>query len=315
MSNPSVQTDRPATLVIASRQSRLALWQSEHVKARLESLYPGCRVRIESMTTRGDQILDRPLAQVGGKGLFIKELEVALLDGRCDLAVHSLKDVPMELGAEFALAAVLAREDPHDAFVSPHYAELAAMPHGAVLGTSSLRRAAQVRARFPSLRVVPLRGNVDTRLAKLDAGAHDAIILAAAGLMRLGLSARIRSLIPTDISLPAPGQGALGLEVCSARSDLLRWLAPLHDAPSAACVYAERAVSQGLGGSCTMPLAAYATLLDAHTLHLTALVANEVGTRMVHSERQGRAHDAAALGAAVAADLVTQGALELIAGT
>ncbi len=264
------------------------------------------------MTTRGDQILDRTLSQVGGKGLFVKELEVALQEGRCDLAVHSMKDVPMTLTREFALVAILAREDPRDALVSPRYTRLAQLPVGAHVGTSSLRRAAQLLALQPELRLESLRGNLDTRLAKLDAGQYDAIILAAAGLKRLELEARISGYIEPEECLPAPGQGALGIEVLAARDDLKTMLAALNDPASAACVRAERAVSRGLGGNCSVPLAAYATSDAAGALDLRALVSNESGTRIVRCQRSGVAGAPEALGAEVAADLVAQGALELI---
>ncbi|WP_197359954.1 hydroxymethylbilane synthase, partial [Ralstonia solanacearum] len=237
----------PTRLVIASRESRLAMWQAEYVRAALQKYYPACDVSILGMTTRGDQILDRSLAKVGGKGLFVKELEVALAEGRADLAVHSLKDVPMELPPGFALPAILEREDPRDAFVSNQYADLAALPAGAVVGTSSLRREASLRARFPHLVIQPLRGNLDTRLAKLDRGDYAAIILAAAGLKRLGLSERIRAVIASDVSLPAAGQGALGIETRADRTDVQAWLAPLHHLPTALAVTAERAVSRRLG--------------------------------------------------------------------
>ncbi|MBS0554131.1 MAG: hydroxymethylbilane synthase, partial [Proteobacteria bacterium] len=250
----------PERIVIATRESRLALWQAEHVKARLESLYPGCRVELLGMTTRGDQILDRPLAKVGGKGLFVKELETALLDGRADIAVHSMKDVPMQMGEEFALACISAREVPLDAFVSNRYASLAEMPPGAIVGTSSLRRESQLHAQFPFLGVTSLRGNLDTRLRKLDEGQYDAIILAAAGLTRLGLKDRIRSVLPSEVSLPAAGQGALGIECLAARTDIIGWLQPLNDDATAACVRAERAVARALAGSCEVPLGAYAEM-------------------------------------------------------
>ena len=245
-------------LVIATRESRLALWQAEHVKSLLEAR--GLQVSLLGMTTRGDQILDRTLSKVGGKGLFVKELEVALEEGRADLAVHSLKDVPMELPEGFALACVLEREDPRDAFVSNRFGSLAALPHGAVVGTSSLRRVVLLRALRPDLRIEPLRGNLDTRLRKLDEGHFDAIVLAAAGLKRLGLADRVRAVFEPEQMLPAAGQGALGIEVRSARGDLVELLGGLADQPTWLRVAAEREVSRSLGGSCSMPLAAYATL-------------------------------------------------------
>jgi len=255
-------TPTPTPIVIATRESRLALWQAEHVKALLEQR--GHTVTLLGMTTRGDQILDRSLSKVGGKGLFVKELEVALEEGRADIAVHSLKDVPMDLPEGFALACVMQREDPRDAFVSPRYANLAALPQGAVLGTSSLRRVALVRALRPDLRIEPLRGNLDTRLRKLDEGHFDAIILAAAGLKRLGLAERIRAIFEPTEMLPAAGQGALGIEVRSDRQDLIAALAPLADQATWLSVAAERAVSRAMGGSCSMPLAAHATWQGNH---------------------------------------------------
>ncbi len=243
-------------VTIATRESRLALWQAEHVKALLESRL-GWRVSLLGMTTMGDQILDRSLSKVGGKGLFVKELEVALSEGRADLAVHSLKDVPMDLPDGFALACVMAREDPHDAFVSNRFASLAELPVGAVVGTSSLRRLVLLKALRPDLKIEPLRGNLDTRLRKLDEGHYDAIVLAAAGLKRLGLASRIRSTFATTDMLPAAGQGALGIEVRADRTDLLEALATLADQPTWLAVTAERTVSRAMGGSCSMPLAAF----------------------------------------------------------
>jgi hydroxymethylbilane synthase len=245
-----------ASLTIATRESRLALWQAEHVQALLAQ--SGHTVQLLGMTTRGDQILDRSLSKVGGKGLFVKELETALEDGRADLAVHSLKDVPMDLPEGFSLACVMAREDPRDAFVSNQYASLAELPQGAVVGTSSLRRTVLLRALRPDLRIEPLRGNLDTRLRKLDDGHYAAIVLAAAGLKRLGLASRIASVFETDVMLPAAGQGALGIEIRSDRLDLVAALAQLADQPTWLAVAAERAVSRAMGGSCSMPLAAHA---------------------------------------------------------
>ena len=252
---------------IATRESRLALWQAEHVKFLLEQ--HGHQVTLLGMTTLGDQILDRSLSKVGGKGLFVKELEVALEQGRADLAVHSLKDVPMALPEGFVLACVMEREDPRDAFVSNHHASLASLPRGAVVGTSSLRRMALVRALRPDLKIEPLRGNLDTRLRKLDEGLYDAIILAAAGLKRLGLLARIRDTFEPSAMLPAAGQGALGIEVRTDRQDVIDALAPLAHHTSWLAVAAERAVSRVMGGSCSMPLAAFATL-NADLLTLAA---------------------------------------------
>ena len=254
-------------LVIATRESRLALWQAEHVQALLRQR--GLSVELLGMTTKGDQILDRTLSKVGGKGLFVKELEVALEEGRAHIAVHSLKDVPMELPAGFALACVMEREDPRDAFVSPHYASLAQLPKGAVVGTSSLRRQVLLHALRPDLKIVPLRGNLDTRLRKLDEGQYDAIVLAAAGLKRLKMDERIRSIFEPEEMLPAAGQGALGIEIRSDREDLHTALHSLVDRPTWLRVTAERAVSRGMGGSCSVPLAAYATL-EGDTLFIRA---------------------------------------------
>jgi len=301
----------PQRLVIATRASRLALWQAEHVRDRLRTLYPACAVELLTLTTRGDQILDRTLSKVGGKGLFVKELENALLDGRADLAVHSLKDVPVDLQAPFELCAILDRADPRDAFVSNRYACLADLPAGAVVGTSSLRRESQIRARFPELVVKPLRGNLDTRLGKLDKGEYDAIVLAAAGLERLGLQARIRSLLDPADSLPAAGQGALGIEIRNDRDDMRAWLAPLISAATTSCVQAERAVSRRLGGSCQVPLAAFAQI-SGDTLSLRALVASPDGVRMVHTTRSGPVADAEALGEAAAQELLDAGAAAIL---
>ncbi|MGV4823016.1 hydroxymethylbilane synthase [Burkholderia pseudomallei] len=314
MNSETLPAELPATLTIASRESRLAMWQAEHVRDALRKLYPACDVKILGMTTRGDQILDRTLSKVGGKGLFVKELESALADGRADLAVHSLKDVPMALPEGFALAAVMSREDPRDAFVSNDYASLDALPAGAVVGTSSLRREAMLRARHPRLDVRPLRGNLDTRLAKLDRGDYAAIILAAAGLKRLGLAARIRALLDVDDSLPAAGQGALGIEIAARRADVAAWLAPLHDHASALAVEAERAVSRALGGSCEVPLAAHAVWRGGE-LHLTGSVSTTDGARVLAAHAHARAAtaaDALALGRRVSDALERQGACAIV---
>jgi hydroxymethylbilane synthase len=264
------------------------------------------------MTTRGDQILDRPLSKVGGKGLFVKELETALLDRSADIAVHSMKDVPMTLEPEFDLVAIGPREVPLDAFVSSKYASLDDMPPGAVVGTSSLRREAQLHARYPYLAVSPLRGNLDTRLRKLDEGQFDAIILAAAGLKRLGLGERIRSTIPVEESLPAVGQGALGIEALASRPEVAQWMAPLNDAATAACVRAERAVSRALAGSCEVPLGAYAEL-EGSELRLRGFVARPDGSEMAHAEMRGDAAAPEALGDRLAEALRAQGAAEILA--
>ena len=292
-------------LVIATRKSRLALWQAEHIRERLESLHPGLAVELLPMSTRGDEVLDRSLEKVGGKGLFVKELENAMAAGQADLAVHSMKDVPADLPPGFLLAAITSREDPRDAFVSNKFSRLADLPAGAVLGTSSLRRAAQISERYPSLEIKLLRGNVETRLSKLDRGEYDAIVLAVAGLVRLGLAQRIGARLAVDESLPAPGQGALGIECLAERDDVQQTLRLLGDPDSAACVRAERAVSRALGGSCTLPLAAYA-VMEAGTLQLCALVASPDGRRIVRARTQGT--DPEAVGAAAAQALKDQGA-------
>ena len=302
----------PKRIVIATRESRLALWQAEHVRDLLQGLYPACHVELLGMTTRGDQILDRPLSKVGGKGLFVKELEAALLEGAADLAVHSMKDVPMLMEPEFSLVAIGPREVPLDALVSSKYARLEDMPPGAVVGTSSLRREAQLHARYPYLAVTPLRGNLDTRLRKLDEGQFDAIILAAAGLTRLGLSHRIRAVLPAEDSLPAAGQGALGIEALASRPEVAGWVAALNDPDTAACVRAERAVSRALAGSCEVPLGAFAEI-RANSIYLRGFVASPDGTRMAHAELTGAATDPEALGLQLAAELRKQGAAEILA--
>lgn len=264
------------------------------------------------MTTRGDQILDRTLSKVGGKGLFVKELEVAMAEGRADLAVHSLKDVPMDLPDGFELAAVLEREDPRDAFVSNDYASLDALPDGAVVGTSSLRRQALIAARFPNLVIRPLRGNLDTRLGKLDRGEYAAIILAAAGLKRLGLPERIRALMDPEQSLPAPGQGAMAIEIPRGRDDVRGWLAPLDHMATARAVTAERTLSKVFGGSCQIPLAAFATI-DGGTMHLRAMVATPDGRRIATAEAYGPAEEPEALGRQIADALQAQDAAAILA--
>jgi hydroxymethylbilane synthase len=299
-------------LVIASRESALALWQAEHIQARLRALYPEIRVEILGMTTTGDQILDSPLAKIGGKGLFVKELEQALQDGRADLAVHSMKDVPMTLPEGFVLAATGLREDPRDAFVSNHFQNLEALPEGSVVGTSSLRRQSQLQARFPKLVIEPLRGNVQTRLRKLDEGQYAAIILAAAGLKRLGLGGRITALLPVEQSLPAVGQGALGIEIVTGRDDLAALLAPLNDPETEACVRAERAMSRALAGSCQVPLGGFGELRGG-TLHLRGFVASVDGARMVRAEVDGAPQDAEKLGTLLAQKLVDMGADKILA--
>lgn len=302
----------PPQLVIASRESALAMWQAEHIAARLHALYPKMVVSILGMTTQGDQILDSPLSKIGGKGLFVKELETAMYEGRADIAVHSMKDVPMNLPAGFVLAAIGQREDPRDALVSNLFDSLDALPHGARVGTSSLRRESQLRARFPHLVIEPLRGNVQTRLRKLDQGQYDAIILAAAGLKRLGLGERIRAELPPEQSLPAVGQGALGIECLETRTDLFDLLAPLNDADTADCVNAERSMSRTLGGSCQVPLGGYAEIMDGK-IHLRGFVAEVDGSRIISGNVTGERDQAEMLGAALAQQLISQGADKILA--
>lgn len=301
----------PKKLVIATRASRLALWQAEHVRDRLNALYPECEVELLSMSTKGDRILDRSLSKIGGKGLFIKELETALLDGRADLAVHSLKDVPYDVPAPFALPVIMERDDPRDAFVSNTYTSLADLPVDAIVGTSSLRRESQIREQYPHLIIKPLRGNLDTRLGKLDAGEFDAIILATAGLKRLDLEQRIRSFIEVESSLPSAGQGALGIEIHAERQDLEQWLAPLACATSTARAQAERAVTRVLGGSCQVPLAAYANI-ENDQLRVRALVAEPDASVVYRAELAGPIEQAEALGLKIGQDLLSQGADEIL---
>jgi hydroxymethylbilane synthase len=302
----------PRKLVIASRESALAMWQARHIQARLQALYPDAIVEILGMTTTGDQILDSPLARIGGKGLFVKELEQALADGRADLAVHSMKDVPMNLPEGFALAATGEREDPRDAFVSVRYQRLEDLPEGSVVGTSSLRRQSQLQARFPHLKIESLRGNLQTRLRKLDEGQYAAIILAAAGLKRLGLEERITQLIAPENSIPAVGQGALGIEIRADRDDVRELLHPLNHTDTAACVEAERAMSRALAGSCTVPLGAYAHIENG-ALRMTGFVASVNGSEMVRDSVEGAPGNADALGRALAEKLIARGADRILA--
>lgn len=298
-------------LRIATRQSALALWQAEHVAARLRALHPRIDVALLPMTTRGDQILDQPLASVGGKGLFLKELEVAIRDGVADLAVHSMKDVPAELDPGFAIAAVLEREDPSDALVSNHHATLEDLPPGAIVGTSSLRRQAQLRARRPDLRIEDLRGNVNTRLAKLDEGRYDAILLASAGLLRLGMGARIRQRLEAPGWLPAVAQGAIGIECREGDAAIHAVVAPLAHAATAACVAAERALSRVLEGNCQVPIAGLARLQGGR-LALEGLVGDAASGRLLRDAREGAADAPDAVGLALGRALLDAGAAELI---
>ncbi len=290
------------------------MWQAQHVRGQLARLYRGATIDLLGMTTRGDRILDRPLAEIGGKGLFIKELEMAMADGRADLAVHSLKDVPMDLPEGFALAAVMAREDARDAFVSNRYATFAELPAGAVVGTSSIRREVQLRERYPGIVIKPLRGNVNTRLAKLDAGEYDAIVLAAAGLKRLALDDRIRDLVDIADSIPAPGQGALGIECRSERAEMLELLAPLADPATSIAVTAERAFARTLFGNCQTPMGAHAEWLG-DTLWLRAFIASHDGSEMLRAESErviATADEAEAQGIALASELLGRGAHRLV---
>ena len=310
--NPSSPTSStPNTLTIVTRESRLAMWQAHHIRDRLSALYPQMQVNILGTTTRGDEILDQSLSKIGGKGLFVKELEVALHDGSADIAVHSLKDVPMNLPEGFTLACVTERERAQDAFISNTYDSLEDLPQGAVVGTSSLRRSAQIQARFPHIKIVALRGNLDTRFRKLNEGQFDAMILAAAGVIRLGLGERVRSLIPLEYALPAAGQGALGIEIAAHRTDLLPILQPLLCADTFACTAAERAVSRALGGSCQTPLAAHA-IIDHDEIWLRASIALPDGSRVLHAQARGARDHAEDIGAQVVADLNAQGAQEIL---
>ncbi|MCY1215223.1 Porphobilinogen deaminase [compost metagenome] len=296
---------------IATRKSALALWQAEYVKARLEQAHPGIRVSLVPMVSKGDKLLDAPLAKIGGKGLFVKELETALLENEADIAVHSMKDVPMDFPEGLGLYCICEREDPRDAFVSNRFDSLDALPAGSVVGTSSLRRQAQLLARRPDLKIQFLRGNVNTRLAKLDAGEYDAIILAAAGLIRLGFQDRIRSSISVEDSLPAGGQGAVGIECRSADSEIHALLAPLHHQATALRVTAERALNKHLNGGCQVPIACYA-ILEGDQLWLRGLVGEPSGGRLLRAEARAASADAEALGVKVADELLEQGAGDIL---
>ena len=299
-------------LRIATRQSPIALWQAHYVKQRLEACHSGLRVELVPMVTRGDVILDTPLAKVGGKGLFVKELELALLENRADIAVHSMKDVPVEFPEGLGLVTICEREDPRDAFVSNHYDSLDALPEGSVVGTSSLRRQCQLAERRPDLIIRSLRGNVGTRLGKLDNGDYDAIILAVAGLKRLGLESRIREALPPELSLPAVGQGAVGIECRLDDARTRELLAPLNHDETAIRVKAERAMNTRLEGGCQVPIGSYAELTEGE-LWLRALVGAPDGSQMVRGERRGKAQDAEQLGVSLAEELLDNGAREILA--
>ncbi len=299
------------TLKIATRQSPLALWQAEHIRARLEALHAGLNVELVTFVTQGDKILDTPLAKIGGKGLFVKELEAALLDGRADLAVHSMKDVPMALPEGLSLAVICEREDPLDAFVSNTYASFQDLPQGAKVGTSSLRRKCQILKVRPDLEIIDLRGNVGTRLSKLDAGQYDAIILASAGLKRLGLSERIRHTLAPEVSLPAVGQGALGLECRTNDQAVLELILPLMDDETNVCVRAERAFNAYLEGGCQVPIAGYATLKDGQ-LSMKGRVGSVDGQALLSAQLSAAPEQAEQLGEQLAQNLLAQGAGELL---
>ena len=302
------------TLRIATRKSPLALWQAEFVKAQLLKYHADLDVELVAMTTKGDILLDTPLAKIGGKGLFVKELEVAMLDGRADIAVHSMKDVPMEFPSGLDLAVICERENPLDAFVSNDYKSLEELPDGAVVGTSSLRRQCQVRAHFPNLQIKELRGNVNTRLAKLDASEYQAIILASAGLIRLGMNDRIACALDSSLSLPAGGQGAVGIECRTEDTATRELLAPLHNTDTASCVIAERAVNRHLLGGCQVPIACFAELdASGQTLGLRGLVGSIDGATLLRAELQGPRGNAEALGVELAEQLLAQGAGEILA--
>lgn len=292
---------------IATRQSPLALWQAEHVAERLEQIAPNIKTVLVKMVTRGDKILDAPLAKVGGKGLFVKELEQGMLEGTADIAVHSMKDVPVEFPEGLHLAAILSREDPTDAFVSNNYASINDLPANARIGTSSLRRQCQIKEKLPDSEIISLRGNVNTRLAKLDAGIYDAIILASAGLKRLGMAARITECLDTAISLPAIGQGAIGIECRVNDTEINQLLSTLHDEETGLCVTAERAMNARLNGGCQVPIAGFAQLLNGQ-LFMRGLVGNPDGSVLYRSERSGNLDQAEAIGRLIAEDLLHQGA-------
>ncbi|WP_217486933.1 hydroxymethylbilane synthase [Acinetobacter seifertii] len=299
------------TLKIATRQSPLALWQAEHIRARLQELHPDLTVELVKFVTQGDKILDTPLAKIGGKGLFVKELEAALLDGRADLAVHSMKDVPMALPEGLTLAVICEREDPLDAFVSNNFEKFTDLPQGARVGTSSLRRKSQILKQRPDLQIIDLRGNVGTRLSKLDDGQYDAIILASAGLKRLGLENRIRHTIEPNVSLPAVGQGALGLECRADDQEVLALIQPLLHIETDVCVRAERAFNAYLEGGCQVPIAGYATLQDGK-IHIEGRVGSPDGQTLLRAEMTDEAHNAQQLGENLARNLLEQGAGDLL---
>ncbi|MEQ1620948.1 MAG: hydroxymethylbilane synthase [Methylococcales bacterium] len=296
---------------IATRKSPLALWQAEHVAARLEQLFPGLKTELVKMTTQGDKILDAPLAKIGGKGLFVKELEQGMLEGSADIAVHSMKDVPVEFPEGLHLAAILTREDPTDAFVSSRYSSLDELPADAKIGTSSLRRQSQIKERFPNAEILSLRGNVNTRLAKLDAGEYDAIILASAGLKRLGMAGRITQSLDSGISLPACGQGAIGIECRVDDTEINEILKSLHDWQTGICVSAERAMNARLNGGCQVPIAGFATIKNDQ-LFMRGLVGSPDGQIIYRAERTGDLGQSEVIGKMIAEDLLNQGADKIL---
>jgi hydroxymethylbilane synthase len=299
------------TLTIASRESPLAMWQAEHIKKGIQELYPSININIEGFKTQGDILLDQSLATIGGKGLFIKELEHALLANKADLAVHSMKDLPMDVPKEFKLAVITERGDPRDAFVSNHYDSLEALPPGSIIGTSSLRRQSQIQAKFPKLKILPLRGNLQTRLKKLDEKNYDAIILAAAGLIRMGLKERIKLYIDPTLSIPAVGQGALGIEILENNTELLNLIAPLNNDITSKCVLAERAVSRTLAGSCTVPLGAHATIKD-NKIYMRGFVGTPDGSQIIFSEANGPSDKPEYVGEKLSQLLIAQGAKKIL---
>jgi len=294
-------------ITIASRKSPLAIWQAEHIKIKINQLHPDIIVEIKGFKTQGDLMLDQSLATIGGKGLFIKELEQALLSNRADLAVHSMKDLPMDIPLEFKISAITEREDPRDAFISNLYQSLESLPDGSIVGTSSLRRQSQIKAKFPNLIINPLRGNLQTRLRKLDEKEYDAIILAAAGLIRLGLEERITLLLDESTSLPAVGQGALGIEILKTNTNLQELLSPLNHQKTAICVQAERAVSRALAGSCTVPLGAHA-IIKNNKLYLKGFVAQANGSQIIYASEEGTIDNPEMLGNKLSEKLINQGA-------
>jgi hydroxymethylbilane synthase len=299
------------SITIATRKSPLAMWQAEHVKARLEQAHPGINVTLLGMSTQGDKILDTPLAKIGGKGLFVKELEQGMLDGKADIAVHSMKDVPVAFPEGLHLPVIMQREDPRDAFVSNKFERIDDLPEGAVVGTSSLRRQCQLSHHRPDLEIRPLRGNVNTRLAKLDNGDYDAVILASAGLIRLGFESRIRNLIPVEFSLPAIGQGAIGIECRSSDEQVNQLLKPLHHDVTATCVLAERAMNNRLEGGCQVPIGGHA-VLDGDALYLRGLVGSVDGKDIIRAELTGAIKDSEAIGTQVAETLLENGADKIL---